>query len=228
MTQKVIIIGGVGSGTVIAQAIKDSNLKGARDIEVEGFINDRVEPGQMIEDIPVLGKQSKESIQIYYEQGYKFIYTLHSTDSGTHFVDLFDELSLTPEMLVTFIHSTAYVAPNAFIEPGVIIMPYAMVASHAHIGLNSLIMIGSTVGHNSKLANFTHVAAQSIVGAFVKTGVSSHFGMNSTSLEYLNVGNYSTIGMGGVLTKDIPDGEVWVGNPAKFLRMAKTTYSRRE
>lgn len=34
----------------------------------------------------------------------------------------------------------------------------------------------------------------------------------------INIGNYVLIGMGAVVTKNVPVGEVWIGNPAHFLK----------
>ncbi|WP_440616738.1 acyltransferase [Cysteiniphilum sp. 6C5] len=50
----------------------------------------------------------------------------------------------------------------------------------------------------------------------IKKGAS--LGANSTILPGVIVGEYAMIGAGSVVTKSIPAREVWVGNPAKFLR----------
>lgn len=50
----------------------------------------------------------------------------------------------------------------------------------------------------------------------VSTGAS--IGSNSTILCGVTIGCNSILGAGSVLTKSVPDGEVWVGNPARFLR----------
>lgn len=50
----------------------------------------------------------------------------------------------------------------------------------------------------------------------VKKGAS--IGANSTILCGITIGENAMIGAGSVVTKDVADGEVWVGNPAKFLR----------
>lgn len=50
----------------------------------------------------------------------------------------------------------------------------------------------------------------------VKKGAS--IGANATIICGVTIGENAMIGAGSVVTKNIPDGEVWVGNPAKFLR----------
>ena len=43
-------------------------------------------------------------------------------------------------------------------------------------------------------------------------------GAGSVILPGLTIGSYAMIGAGSVVTKDVPDGEVWVGNPARFTK----------
>lgn len=219
--QKTIIIGGLGSGTVIAQAIKDANNKGDNTLFVEGFMSHDKEVGEMIEGIPVVVKQSKENVQKCYSEGYKFIFALHRMDGGEYFTNLYESLGLKPEMMATFVHPTVYLAPNVLVKPGAIILPYVMISSGAVIGENTLIMTGATIGHNTQLSEFTHIASQAVVGAYIKTSIGTHVGLNATIREYITIGKYSTIGMGSVLTKNVGDKEMWAGNPAKFLRNAK-------
>ena len=42
-------------------------------------------------------------------------------------------------------------------------------------------------------------------------------GMNATIGAGITIGKNAIIGMGSVVLKDVPTGEVWVGNPAKRL-----------
>lgn len=219
--QKIIIIGGKGSGTVIAEAIKDANLRGNTELTVEGFLNDKASQGTILDGTPVLGLHTRENILKYYQEGYKFIFSLHRIGGEEKMINLFKELGLESEMLVSFVHPTAYVAPNVKIENGVVIMPYVMISSAAHISLNTLIMTGATIGHNTITGQFSHIASQAVVGAYINMGRGSNVGLNATVLEYKTIGEFSVIGMGSVLTKDVPDREIWVGNPARFLRKAE-------
>jgi len=54
-----------------------------------------------------------------------------------------------------------------------------------------------------------------VKNTLVKSGAS--IGANATILPGVTIGKKSMIGAGAVVTKDVPDGETWVGNPARKL-----------
>lgn len=218
MSQKVVIIGGVGTGTMVAQAILDANKRGCFDLKLAGFMSHDKEVGDEIEGFPVFVKQSRENVEDLYQKGYKFIFALHRMDGGKYFVDMYKDLGLNTQMMATFIHPTAYLASNVIVESGCVILPYVMVSPGTTIASNTLIMGGVTIEHNTFIGEFNHIAAQAVVGSYIKTSLGVHIGLNSTIREYLTIGEYSTIGMGAVLTKNVGEREMWVGNPAKFLR----------
>lgn len=43
-------------------------------------------------------------------------------------------------------------------------------------------------------------------------------GMNACVLPGVKIGHNSIIGSGSVVTKDVPANEIWVGNPARFIK----------
>lgn len=43
-------------------------------------------------------------------------------------------------------------------------------------------------------------------------------GAGSTILGGITIGENAMIGAGSVVTKDVPSGELWIGNPAKFFK----------
>jgi serine acetyltransferase len=46
-------------------------------------------------------------------------------------------------------------------------------------------------------------------------------GANSTICPGITIGSGALIGAGSVVTKDVPPNELWVGNPARFVRSLK-------
>ena len=92
MNKKVIIIGGVGNGTVIAHAISDANKRGYNEWECVGFLNDNLSKGDDIESFPVLGKL--RDIQHFIDEGYYFIYAIYRINRKQERIDLFYDLKI--------------------------------------------------------------------------------------------------------------------------------------
>lgn len=57
----------------------------------------------------------------------------------------------------------------------------------------------------------------------VKDG--AFIGAHSIILKGVTIGERSIVGAGSVVTKSIPDGEIWAGNPARFIRKCDNTSS---
>ena len=55
------------------------------------------------------------------------------------------------------------------------------------------------------------------LAAQVVTGV-GFLGAGAIILPSVHIGKNVIVGAGSVVTKSIPAGEIWIGNPAKFLR----------
>lgn len=54
--------------------------------------------------------------------------------------------------------------------------------------------------------------------AEVRIKEGAFIGVNTIITKPVTIGKFSVVGAGSVVTKDIPDYEVWAGNPARFIR----------
>ncbi len=219
MTRKLIILGGLGNGSVIANAIIDANKRGDKEWQFSGYLNDRLSKDDMIEGHPVLGKL--EDAHEFVKDGYYFINTIFRIDGQKERIELFESLNIPEKRLATFIHPLSYVAPNVNLGNGTVVMPNVSISSGTSFGNGCLIMVGATIGHDNKIGRYCHFAAQCCVGAYLTIADGVHIGLNATIRENLTLGKNATLGMGSVLTKNMDENEIWVGNPAKFLRMSE-------
>ncbi len=59
---------------------------------------------------------------------------------------------------------------------------------------------------------------QGVKSAPVRIKMGAFIGAHSIILKGVTIGEKSIVGAGSVVTKSIPNGEVWAGNPARFIR----------
>ena len=71
------------------------------------------------------------------------------------------------------------------------------------------------IAHNVKIGSNVIVCANVTICGSVTIGNNSYIAPNTCVREHVKIGNNVMIGMGSVVTKDIPDNEIWFGNPAK-------------
>jgi acetyltransferase-like isoleucine patch superfamily enzyme len=93
------------------------------------------------------------------------------------------------------------------------------------VGDNSSIHMGALIGHESRIGNSVFIAHAVSVSGCCDIGDGCFVGTNATILPRLRIGKWSTIGAGAVVTKDIPDYSVVVGNPGKVIRMNRTAFA---
>lgn len=108
-----------------------------------------------------------------------------------------------------------------------------IMGDYVEVGANTCIDRGALsdtiIGDYTKINNLCHIAHNNIIGKNVTiTGCVNVSGGNvidddvwiapNASLRgYIHLGKGSTLGMGAVATKDIPERETWIGNPARKL-----------
>jgi len=106
------------------------------------------------------------------------------------------------------IENEVIIGDHVTIKPGVQIWDGVTLEDHVFIGPN--VTFTNDLFPKSKNKEFK------LIKTLVKKGAS--IGANATLLAGITIGENSLVGAGSVVTKNIPDNEIWVGNPAKFLK----------
>jgi UDP-N-acetylglucosamine acyltransferase len=86
------------------------------------------------------------------------------------------------------------------------------------IGARTLIFAHSHVAHDALVGDDTELAIGVVLGGHCEVGDRVRIGLNATVLPFRKVGDGARVGAGAVVTRDVAAGEVWAGNPARFMR----------
>ncbi len=109
------------------------------------------------------------------------------------------------------------ICANVLIENDVVIGNNVTIKSGVQLWdgviVEDSVFIGPNVTFTNDLAPRSKVYPTKFAKTLLKKGCS--IGANSTIIAGIEIGEYSFIGAGSVITKDIPSNTLWYGNPAK-------------
>ena len=144
--------------------------------------------------------------------------------------ELSDCKAIIPE--TTNVWQFCVVLPKAQIGENCNICSHCMIENDVHVGNNVTIkngvqlwdgitiednvFVGANVSFTNDLYPRSKASDWQCVPTVVKRGAS--IGVGSTILCGITIGENAMIGAGSVVTKDVPAGELWLGNPAMFVR----------
>ncbi|TNE29764.1 MAG: acetyltransferase [Bacteroidetes bacterium] len=120
-------------------------------------------------------------------------------------------------VMTTVIDASARVSSSATISGGSYIGIGARINAFARIGEDCIINTNAIVEHECEVGDGSHIAPAAVLLGAVRVGAGTMIGANSVVKEGVRIGSDVQIGAGSVVLENVPDGETWVGNPARKL-----------
>ncbi|GAA1995058.1 NeuD/PglB/VioB family sugar acetyltransferase [Catenulispora subtropica] len=129
-----------------------------------------------------------------------------------------ERLALPEHRYATVVHPGAHVSRTSTVGAGSVLLAGAVLTADAVVGRHVAVMPHVVVTHDTVVADFATLASGVRLGGGTEIGEGAYLGSGALVREGVRIGAWSQIGMGSVILRDVPDGEVWVGNPARKLR----------
>lgn len=210
--KKMFVYGASGHGKVVADI-----LLARKEPDLVGFIDDRADfQGVNVLGLPVCGNG-----QWLREEAKKMrvAVALGIGDNLARQRVAYKCLAWGAE-LATVVHPSAAVAVSARLGPGTVVMAQAAINPDARIGRGAIVNTGALVDHDVEIGDFAHVAPNATMGGASRLGALSQLGIGAVILQGVGIGAGSLVGAGAVVVRDIPDGVVAFGVPARIHRKA--------
>lgn len=117
--------------------------------------------------------------------------------------------------ILTIEHPRAFVSKIAKVGLGTFIAPQATIHTFVQVGEHCILNTGCVVEHDCLVGDFAHIGPGAVLAGNVSVGVGTFVGANAVVKQGVTIGRNVVIGAGSVVLSNVPDHEVWFGNPAK-------------
>ena len=120
--------------------------------------------------------------------------------------------------LATALHPRAVIASDVRIGAGTVVMGGAVINPGVVVGENVIVNTAAIVEHGCKIHEGALVNAGTLLSGNVTVGRAATVEVGAIVGSNLSIGADAIIGAGSVVLKDIPEGVVVYGSPAKVIR----------
>jgi UDP-perosamine 4-acetyltransferase len=204
---RVVVIGAGGHAKVVLEI-----LRAAGGVEVVGLL-DPAPHASLVRGVPVLG-------------GDDLLTELRSAGVAAAVVALGNnrrrqqvggrarELGFA---LPAIIHPSAIVSPSARLEAGVVVMARVVIGTEAEVEQLAVINSGAVVEHDNRIGKASHIGPACALAGNVRVGDRALVGVGSAVRPGIIIGSDAVVGAGSAVIKDVPEGAMIGGSPARSL-----------
>lgn len=196
---KLVVIGGGGHAKVVTDSARAAGW------EMVGFADDR--PDARLFDLQYLG--SPQSLQV--PQDARVVVAIGSNKLRQQMVERFSGRV----NWATVIHPRAIVSSFATIQAGTVIFAGAVIQADTVVEQHCIVNTSASIDHDCKIADFCHVAPNAVLAGNVNLKTGAFVGAGSVVLPGRCIGEWATLGAGGVSVRDLDSGGTYVGVPAE-------------
>jgi sugar O-acyltransferase (sialic acid O-acetyltransferase NeuD family) len=147
-------------------------------------------------------------------------------DAYTARPGLVERLSLPDDRYATVVHPSASVGSTCRIGPGSVVLAQVVLTADVAVGRHVAVMPHVVLTHDVRVDDFATLASGVRLGGGTHVGTGAYVASGVSVREGCRIGPWATVGMGSVVTKDVPAERLWFGSPARDIRRAPLPWPR--
>lgn len=208
----VFVIGAGGHSKIVLEILEEDPS-----INIKGLLDDnKALHGKQVMGYPILG--AIDGMGHLFSKGIGFVISIGNNGLRCRLADRLKDLGFHQVSAISkhaVISGKARVGAGVIINPGVVIHPDVTIDDDVVLGMNATISHDSVIGRGAHLSPGVHITGNARVGALADLGA------GVVVIPQRSVGEGTIVGAGAVVTKDLPQGVVAVGAPAKPIKSLK-------
>ena len=119
---------------------------------------------------------------------------------------------------MSVIHPLAVISEDALIQEGSVIMAGVVINPGTKVGRHCIVNTGVAVDHDCSLSDYVHLSPGVHLSGTVSVGEGTWIGTGSSVKNNVFIRDNVTIGVGGVVIKNIMEPGIYVGTPVQRIK----------
>jgi sugar O-acyltransferase (sialic acid O-acetyltransferase NeuD family) len=212
MTKKIVILGAGGFAREVLD-IFDACNEVRQDYEVLGYIVESQygSIGTLINDRPILGDFD------WFAENTEEVYAICGVGAPETRLRLVRRAQELGTRFCSIVHPSALLTRWVSMGEGVVIAAGCILTNRIRIGNHVQLNLDCTIGHDAILDDFVTLAPGVHVSGKVKVSAGCYVGTGANIINTVQLGEWSIVGAGSTILKDVPPNTTAVGVPARVI-----------
>ena len=210
--KRLAIYGVGGMARDVLELVRDINAV-EPEFEVIGWLDDDAsKAGTTLKGLPVLGPIERVSAE---EVSFEAVIAIGNPVARSRIAVRLDHHGVTSPVLID---PGAHVGHDVVIGAGRIVCAGAIVTTDVRLDHHVILNVNATVSHDSELSDYVTLAPGVNVTGSVRIAKGCDIGTGSATVEGVSTGEWSIVGAGAVVARDLPANVTAAGVPAKVIK----------
>ncbi|QDV17399.1 Putative acetyltransferase EpsM [Gimesia panareensis] len=208
-SEPVILLGGGGHARVLIDLLLESGT-----CSLSGILDPELAIGSQVKGVPVLG--TDKELPALREQGIGHaVVAVGSTRSTQLRRTLFEQVRELGFQQPALVHPSAILSPSVSLAEGVQVMAGAIIQTETRLGAGVVVNTGARIDHDCEIRQHAFLAPGVILSGGVTVGENAFLGAGAVVIQGRHIGANAVVAAGAVVVRDVEDGALVKGVPAK-------------